>query len=80
MERKLKVKLSTFQTPLSFNEWVQKYNVSRDYVQPTPFFKNNPTTGYHSLLEEHTKPDPLFQRIGRVCGEIVSSIKLPFNL
>lgn len=78
MERKLKVKLSTFQTPLSFNEWVMKYNVSRDYVEPTPFFKNNPTTGYQLLTDP--KPDPLFERIGRVCGELVSKINLPFNL
>ena len=41
MEKKLKVKLSNFQTPLSFNEWVMKYKVSSQYVEPTKFF-----TGY----------------------------------
>jgi hypothetical protein len=38
MEKKLKVKLSTFQTPLSFNEWVMKYKVSSQYVEPTRYF------------------------------------------
>ena len=79
MERKLKVKLSTFQTTLTFNEWVQKYNVSKDYVEPTKFFQNNPVTGYQALIKEE-KPDPLFQRIGRVCAEIVSHINIPFKL
>ena len=79
MERKLKVKLSTFQTPLTFNEWVTKYNVSKDYVQPTPFFQNNSPNGYEALIKVE-KPDPLFQRIGRVCAEIVSHINIPFKL
>jgi hypothetical protein len=38
MEKKLKVKLSNFQTPLSFNEWVMKYKVSSQYVEPTKYF------------------------------------------
>lgn len=41
MEKKLKVKYSTFQTPLSFNEWVEKYKVSSQYQEPTKYF-----TGY----------------------------------
>ena len=41
MEKKLKVKLSTFQTPLSYNEWVTRYKVSSQYVEPTKYF-----TGY----------------------------------
>jgi hypothetical protein len=77
MERKLKVKLSTFQTPLTFNEWVLKYNVSRDYVEPTPYFQGNPSTGYETLIQKDV-PDPLATRIGRVCASIVTSIKSPF--
>ena len=38
MEKKLKVKLSTFQTPLSYNEWVTRYKVSSQYVEPTKYF------------------------------------------
>jgi hypothetical protein len=41
MEKKLKCKMSTFQTPLSFNEWVERYRVSSQYVEPTKYF-----TGY----------------------------------
>lgn len=41
MEKKLKVKLSTFQTDLSFNEWCERYNVGSRYVEPTKYF-----TGY----------------------------------
>jgi hypothetical protein len=38
MEKKLKVKYSTFQTPLSFNEWVERYKVSSQYQEPTKYF------------------------------------------
>ena len=41
MEKKLKIKSSTFQTPLSFNEWVVKYKVSSQYVEPTKYFTGN---------------------------------------
>ena len=41
MEKKLKCKMSTFQTPLSYNEWVERYRVSSQYVEPTKYF-----TGY----------------------------------
>ena len=41
MEKKLKIKSSTFQTPLSFNEWVVKYKVSSQYVEPTKYFQGN---------------------------------------
>ena len=37
----LKVKVSTFQTELSFNEWVKELNVSRDYVEPTQYYQGN---------------------------------------
>ena len=41
MEKKLKIKSSIFQTPLSFNEWVVKYKVSSQYVEPTKYFTGN---------------------------------------
>lgn len=41
MEKKLRVKESTFQTNLSFNEWVEKYNVSGGYIEPTKYFQGN---------------------------------------
>lgn len=41
MEKKLRVKESTFQTNLSFNEWVEKYNVGSGYIEPTKYFQGN---------------------------------------
>lgn len=41
MEKKLRVKQSTFQTTLSFNEWVDKYGVSSGYIEPTKYFQGN---------------------------------------
>jgi hypothetical protein len=42
MEKKLKVKTINFEEPLTFNEWVVKYNVSRYYIEPTKYFQGNP--------------------------------------
>lgn len=41
MDKKLKVKTSKFENTLTFNEWVEKFNVSRYYVEPTKYFQNN---------------------------------------
>ena len=43
MEKKLKVKLSTFQTPLTFNEWAKEYKVSSMYTETTPYYTGNLT-------------------------------------
>ena len=51
-QKKLRVKLSTFQTPLSFNDWVNKYNVSRDYVEPTKYYQHNASSGYTQAEEQ----------------------------
>ena len=40
-QKRLRVRLSTFQTNLSFNEWVEKYNVSSGYIEPTRYFQGN---------------------------------------
>jgi hypothetical protein len=54
-EKRLRVKYSTFQTEMSFNEWVSKYGVSSGYVEPTKYFQGNPSCGIHPSvnLEEH---------------------------
>jgi hypothetical protein len=44
MEKKLKVKYSTFQTPLSFNEWAEQYRVSSLHTPETPYYTGNLTT------------------------------------
>jgi hypothetical protein len=47
----LKVKLSQFKSPLTFNEWAEKYNVSRQYAEPTQYFKGNPSAGITPKFE-----------------------------
>jgi hypothetical protein len=44
MEKKLKVKYSTFKSPLSYNEWAQQYKVSSLYEEKTPYYTGNLTT------------------------------------
>lgn len=48
-EKKLRVRLSTFQTDLTFNEWVEKYGVSSGYHEPTKYFQGNPSSGFVPL-------------------------------
>jgi hypothetical protein len=48
-EKKLRVKLSTFQTDLTFNQWVEKYGVSSGYQEPTKYFQGNPSSGFVPL-------------------------------
>jgi hypothetical protein len=79
MEKKLKCKTSVFKSDMTFNEWVVKFNVSRDYIQPTPYFQGNPKTitefdGY----KFRPKKEPLSWRIGKFATTLVNSIKLPF--
>lgn len=40
-ENKLKCKMSTFQTDMTFNEWVKEYGVSSQYVEPTKYYQGN---------------------------------------
>ena len=79
MEKKLKCRTSEFKSDITFNEWVVMFNVSRDYVQPTPYFQGNPKTimefdGY----KLNRKKEPLSWRIGKIATMLVNSIKLPF--
>ena len=37
-QKKLRCKMSTFQTDMSFNEWVRAYGVGSQYVEPTRYF------------------------------------------
>jgi hypothetical protein len=45
-ETKLRVKQSQFERELTFNEWVEKYKVSSQYQEPTPYFQGNPSCGF----------------------------------
>lgn len=71
----LKVKKSEFKTHLSFNEWVKELNVSRDYVAPTPYFKDNPKDEYYRLFEQ--KPEPLMWRIRQAAASVINAFVLP---
>jgi hypothetical protein len=65
MEKKLKVKLSTFQTDLTFNEWCERYNVGRLYQEPTRYF-----TGMRNLTMD-TKMELISPKVndqGKVTG------------
>jgi hypothetical protein len=37
-EKKLRCKMSTFKTDMTFNEWVRAYGVGSQYVEPTRYF------------------------------------------
>ena len=50
----LRVKLSKFKSPLTFNEWVERYNVSSQYVEPTKYFQGNTSAGIKPILPEPT--------------------------
>ena len=41
----LRVQPSKFKSELTFNEWAEKYNVSRQYVEPSILFQGNPSAG-----------------------------------
>jgi hypothetical protein len=40
-ENKLKCKMSSFSSPLTFNEWAEMFKVGSMYKEPTPYFQGN---------------------------------------
>ena len=48
---------------LTYNEWVMKYNVSSNYVEPTKYYQGNPSSGFKPIEIETT-----FQRFIRLLG------------
>jgi hypothetical protein len=61
-QNKLKAKLSNFETPLTYNEWVKKFNVSRDYVVPTKYYQGNSNNGYYEAKETKLKSLDIIRR------------------
>lgn len=46
-KKNLNVELSKFdKSPLTFNEWAEKFNVGRYYTEPTKYFQGNPSSGF----------------------------------
>ena len=50
--KKINVKLSKFERPMSFNEWSEKLGVSSRYVEPTKYFQGNPSCGIQPMKVE----------------------------
>lgn len=50
-QKNLSVQLSTFEKPLTFNEWSEKLGVSSRYIEPTKYFKGNPSCGIHEKVD-----------------------------
>ena len=46
-KKNLKVELSKFnESPLSFNEWAEKFNVGKYYTETKKYFQGNPSSGF----------------------------------
>lgn len=46
-KKNLNVELSKFdKSPLTFNEWAEKFNVGKYYTEPTKYFQGNPSSGF----------------------------------
>jgi hypothetical protein len=55
----LKVKVSKFKSPLTFNEWAEQLRVSSQYTEHRPLFQGNPSCGIKSHIPEPTFWDDL---------------------
>ena len=64
MEKKLKVKYSTFQTPLSFNEWAEQYKASSLHTEETPYFTGNLST------QEWNRRSSLFESLDKLFPKV----------
>ncbi len=47
----LRVKVSKFKSPLSFNEWAKELKVSSQYTEYQPLFQGNPSCGIRPQIE-----------------------------
>ena len=70
MEKKLRVKYSTFQTPLSYNEWAEQYRVSSLYEEKTPYYTGNLTT------QDWNRKSSLFQSLEQLFPKVSLTQKI----
>jgi hypothetical protein len=63
--QEIRENLSTLERPLTFNEWSEKFNVSSRYVEPTKYFKGNPSSGFPPLEVE----SPIRRLINYLMGQ-----------
>ena len=71
----LRVRPSRFKSELSFNEWAELLNVSRNYVPPTQYFTGNAKNEYVGYTESK---DPIINKIVESFIQLVKSIPTPF--
>lgn len=74
MEKKLRVKYSTFKTDLSLNDWAKEVNFGRLYTPPTPYFQGN-VNRHPSLFQS---VDDLFPQVSfkdKILNKFKSKLK-----
>ena len=79
MDKKLRVKHSDFKTNLTFNEWVEKYNVSSGYIEPTKYYQGNagsPKMSIDTRMEMSFKKKSTGEPGQNLIGRILSLINL----
>lgn len=77
MEKNLKVTPSKFKNELSFNEWVVKYRVSSDYIEPTKYFQGNagsPRCNMDTMMEFITPRKSSADQKSNLFGKLMSLI------
>lgn len=47
----LRVKVSKFKSPLSYNEWAKEFKVGYHYIEPPKLFQGNPSCGIKPLID-----------------------------
>jgi hypothetical protein len=55
--------MGSLKKPLTFQEWCDKYEVSSRYVEPSPLFTKNPSSGIQPLVELYETSFERFIRI-----------------
>lgn len=77
IKEKLRVKYSEFKTDLTYNEWVEQYRVSSDYIEPTKYYQGNagsPKMSMDTLMElqisRKTSGDDQQNLIGKILSLI----------
>ena len=55
----LRVKVSTFKSNLTFNEWAKEFKVSTQYTEYQLLYQGNTSCGIHPLVKEDSIWDDL---------------------
>lgn len=63
MEKKLKCKMSTFQTTMTFNEWAEHFKVGSKYDEPTNHYQGNANNENIIEFYQTQKSPSIFRQI-----------------